>query len=325
MELDSEDRKILHALDFNSRQSISRIAKRTKLSRDIVTYRMKKLEQNGIISKYHTIIDISKFGYAAYKNFIRLTNISEEKEKEFLEWVVRNPKAVYSARYDGMFDIVVSLWARNIKELSQSIREMENLFGEYMDERVMAPIVKGEYKVRDYLLGKERYTKRAVFFGSVPDYVELDDADYGILLELGKDARAKVVDIAEKLSVSADTVFRKIKNMEKLGVIQNYNIVPNEEKYPFQHYKILISVKRANDESEKKLVRFCRESIYVWYFCTTFGHWDFEIDMEVPTREHFREFLREMKLELSDVIKNYSVLSAYKTNKYNFFPSKPFG
>ncbi len=323
MKLDSEDRKILHALDFNSRQSISRIAKRTKLSRDIVAYRMRKLEQNGVISKYHAIIDISKFGYAAYKNFIRLTNISQEKEKEFLEWVIENPKVVYSASYDGMFDVVVSTWARNIKELSQNIREMENLFGDYIDEMVIAPIVKGEYKVRDYLLGKETYTKRAVFFGSALEYAELDETDYGILLELGKDARAKVVDIAEKLSVSADTVFRKIRDMEKVGVIQNYNIVPNEENYPFEHYKILVSVKRANDENEKKLVRFCRESVYVWYFCTTFGHWDFEIDLDVPARENFREFLRDMKLELSGIVKDYTVLTTYKTNKYNFFPSKP--
>ncbi|MBS3097487.1 AsnC family transcriptional regulator, partial [Candidatus Woesearchaeota archaeon] len=316
-------RKILHELDFNSRQPVSAIAKKLKLSRDIVTYRMKKFEEDRLLLKYYAIIDIAKLGYAAHKQFIRFQNITEKKEEEFVEYIKENPNVVYSASYDGKFDIVVSVWAKNVEELAATLKEMDLKFGYCIAERQMATIIRGEYCVRDYLVDKRSFTKRKYSFGSTPKPVKIDEINKKILLELGKDARTSSVEIAGKLKLSADAVYKRIRKLEDSGVVQSYNIVPNEEICPFTHYKILISLHNLDGEKEIRLNEYCRSQSNIWYFCSCLGPWNFEIDLDIDTAERFRNFLREFKINFSDIIKDYTVMVVYKTNKYNFCPSTP--
>ena len=151
----------------------------------------------------------------------------------------------------------------------------------------------------------------------------MDEINKKILLELGKDARTSSVDIANKLNLSADAIYNRIKKLEDSGVIQNYNIVPNEENYPFTHYKILMSLHNLNEEEERKLQEYCRTRQNIWYFCTILGPWNFEIDLDVESKEQFRSILRDIKINFSDIIKDYTVMTVFRTNKYNFCPSIP--
>ncbi|MDD5191684.1 MAG: winged helix-turn-helix transcriptional regulator [Candidatus Nanoarchaeia archaeon] len=317
--LDLTDRKILHELDFDSRQPVSAIARKLKLSRDIINYRMGKFLKEGPLSKYFTIIDISKLGYAIHKNFIRFQNITEKKEQEFIEYIQKNPNAVYSASYDGKFDVVVSIWAKNIEELAGHLKEINSRFGNFIAERQMASIIKGEYCIRNYLL-ENKPAKRQSFFGSVPKAVRINETDKKILLELGKDARVSAVEIAGRLNLSADAVSKKIKKLRQMGIIQGYNIVPDEKNYPFTHYKILVSFHNPDEKKQTEFENYCRSSRNIWYFCTALGPWDFEIDLDAGSNEEFRNILRNFKLNFSNMIRDYTVLTAYKTNKYNFYP-----
>ncbi len=321
--LDLTDRKILHELDFNARQPISQIAKKLHLSRDIVSYRMKKFVEEHLLLKYYAIIDIARLGYAAHKQFFRFQHMNEQKEEEFISFIQNHPNVVYSASYDGAFDCVVSIWAKNITDLAVTLKEIDQKFGSYLGERQMAIIIRGEYCVRDYLTGKKTYTKRKYFFGSLPIPAKLDIIDKKILIAFGKDARISASVLANIFKLSADTIYQRIKKLEKTGILQNYNIVPDEEYYLFTHYKLLISLHNLEEKKEKQLHEYCRQQKNVWYFCTTLGLWNFEIDGDFATKEDFRGFLREIKSHFSDIFKDYTILTCYKTHKYNFCPSLP--
>ena len=97
----------------------------------------------------------------------------------------------------------------------------------------------------------------------------------------------------------------------------------DERGYPFTHYKLLISFKNITGQKEKSFEQYCRENKNIWYFCSCLGHWDFEIDMDTNGPDEFRENLREMKIEFSEIIKDYNVMIVHRTNKYNFCPSMP--
>ena len=60
VELDLLDKKILFELDLNSRQSNQEIARKVRSSKEVVSYRIKKLEENKVIFKYLTILDPAK-------------------------------------------------------------------------------------------------------------------------------------------------------------------------------------------------------------------------------------------------------------------------
>ena len=61
--LDLKDRKILHQLDMDSRQSFRSIGRKVGLSKDVVASRVKKLQELGIIDRFYTEIDLFKLGY----------------------------------------------------------------------------------------------------------------------------------------------------------------------------------------------------------------------------------------------------------------------
>ena len=60
VKLDSKDKKILEQLQKNARLSIAEIAKNTKLPRDVVVYRIKKLEKNKSTKKKYNTLKIRK-------------------------------------------------------------------------------------------------------------------------------------------------------------------------------------------------------------------------------------------------------------------------
>lgn len=79
--LDEKDRKILAELDKNARTTDSEIAKRIRLSKQVVHYRIKNLMQREIVTSFYTAVDVGKLGYDSYYVYLQLAQISEEDRK----------------------------------------------------------------------------------------------------------------------------------------------------------------------------------------------------------------------------------------------------
>src|SRR3989338_10205708 len=150
--LDLKDRKILFELDYNSRQPNSIIAKKTGLSKQAVGFRIKRIMKEELITSFYSIIDISKLGFTANKNYIRLQNMDKKTEEAMIKYFKENGDTVWAASCDGRFDIIVSFWAKNMAYLTNVLLDFQKRFGEYILERQLATIIYGEYFVRDYLI-----------------------------------------------------------------------------------------------------------------------------------------------------------------------------
>ena len=56
--IDKIDRKILYALDLDSKQSLNSLGKKVGLGKETLFYRIKNLQERGIIDKFVTIINV---------------------------------------------------------------------------------------------------------------------------------------------------------------------------------------------------------------------------------------------------------------------------
>ena len=320
--LDVKDRKILYELDINSRQSNSEIAKKVGLSKQVVGFRIKRLIKEKIISFFYSVIDISKLGFTVHKNFLRLQNLDRGKEKELIDFLINHPNVVWVASCDGKFDLAFGTWAKDMAFLDKTITELNKKFGEYIAERQIATIIRGDYFIRDYLISREKPSPyRESFFGAVPAPVKMDKNDWEILVLLGKNSRITAVDISKEVKLSVDAIAERIKKLEKSGVIKHYNIVPNESKFPFLHYKVLIGFRNISEDKERSIREYCRTNPNVVYIVKSLGPWEFEIDLEVESAEKFREVMMNIKTMFNDLLKDYSTLHIYQVHKYNFCPS----
>ena len=320
--LDVKDRKILYELDVSSRQTNSEIAKKVGLSKQVVGFRIKRLIEEKIISFFYSVIDISKLGFTVHKNFLRLQNLDREKEKELIDFLVNHPNIVWVASCDGRFDLAFGTWAKDMAFLDKTITELNKKFGKYIAERQIATIIRGDYFIRDYLIKREKPSPyRESFFGAVPAPVKMDRNDWEILVLLSKNSRITAVDISKKVKLSVDAIAKRIKKLEKSGVIKHYNIVPNEAKFPYLHYKVLIGFRNISEDRERSIREYCRNNPNIVYIVKSLGQWEFEVDLEVESTEQFREIMMDIKTKFNDILKDYSALHIYQAHKYNFCPS----
>jgi DNA-binding Lrp family transcriptional regulator len=309
----------------NSRQANSEIARKVGLSKQVVGFRIKRLEKAGLISFFYSVIDISKLGFTIHKIFLRLQNLDSGKERELIDYLIGHPNVVWVASCDGRFDLAFGTWAKDMEFLDRTITELNKKFGQYVEERRIATIIRGDYFVRDYLVSKETPSAyRESFFGAVPAPVKMDENDWKILAMLGKRSRITAVDIHQEVKLSVDAIAKRIRKLEKSGVIKHYNIVPNETKFPYLHYKVLIGFRNITEERERSLREYCRTNKNIYYIVKSLGPWEFEIDMEVESATQFREIMMDIKTRFNDILKDHSALNVYKVHKYNFCPSIQF-
>tara|TARA_Y100000310_G_C20677691_1_gene814046 strand:- start:1958 stop:2932 length:975 start_codon:yes stop_codon:yes gene_type:complete len=318
--LDIKNKKILHSLDINSRQTNSQIAKRVGLSKQLVGQRLRKIQE--VVSSYYTVIDVSKLGFTIHKSFLSLQNLDHEKEKKMITFLKAHPDVVWIASCEGKYDLAFGTWAKDIEYLDKTLKGVSKKFGKHISERQIATIIKGFYFIRDYLVKKNKPSSfRKSFFGAVPNKAKVDMKDWKILHQIANNPRFSIINLAKKVKLSPDSIRNRIKKMESAGIIKHYNFVPNEETYPFLHYKLLLGLRNLVPEDEKRLIEYCRKNQNIVYTVKALGPWEFEIDLEVESTKQFREIMMNIKTEFKDIIKEYSTLHIYKVHKYNFCPS----
>lgn len=146
IEIDDKDRKIIAQLQLNARQTITEIAKKTKLPRDVVKYRIKILEQSGVIRNYHALINTSLLGFNlyAYVGF-SLLNIEPEEEKEFVSYLTSQKNITYVSKTASKYDFIIGICARDYIEFNEILTNIRKRFGKIIKEFDSAPIIK-DYK-----------------------------------------------------------------------------------------------------------------------------------------------------------------------------------
>ncbi len=125
--MDKINKKLLGILQDNGRESLTKIARTLNLSIDSTHKRMKKLKQEGIISKYSIYIDPKRIGYELVANVqIKLNNISENELTETIAFLKTHPNVIELIQTLGEFDMTCVLIAKNTFDLEEISREIRN-------------------------------------------------------------------------------------------------------------------------------------------------------------------------------------------------------
>lgn len=144
--LDSKDKKIIEQLQKNCRQTIAEIAKLTKLPRDLVVYRIKKLEQNKVIRQHHTMLNPSRLGYPLYVYvFFSCYNLKPDEEIKFIDYLRFNKNIIYIAKNSGEFDFTIGVCSKDYSEFDNLLRQIRQKFPDAIKDIKVTPIIQ-EYK-----------------------------------------------------------------------------------------------------------------------------------------------------------------------------------
>jgi len=146
VKLDSKDKRILEQLQKNARLSIAQISKNTKLPRDVVVYRIKKLEKLKVIRAHHTLLNPQKLGYPLYVYVLfSCYNASPEKERKFVNYLTSHKQIIYVAKNSGQFDFTIGVCAKDYLNFDNIIRDIRQRFADLIKNIISLPTIQ-EYK-----------------------------------------------------------------------------------------------------------------------------------------------------------------------------------
>lgn len=111
--MDSVDKDILMHLQGDARLSMTSIGKLIGLSQPAVTERVKRLEEQGIISEYRTAVSNDKIG----KPTVAFILFRTTQCLNFVEYCENTPKVVECHRISGEYNYLIKVVVESTKEL----------------------------------------------------------------------------------------------------------------------------------------------------------------------------------------------------------------
>jgi len=142
--LDEIDKKILGILLQNGRIKTIDLAKKAGVSVDIVSGRMKRMEQSGIIVKYYAVIDYNKLGMEFYKSFLYFESFSPEDEKRLYEICKQDPNIIHIVRQITPWDIELEVMVKDYLQYNRIINKIKEAFPESL-RNVESAIMSEDY------------------------------------------------------------------------------------------------------------------------------------------------------------------------------------
>jgi DNA-binding Lrp family transcriptional regulator len=319
--IDLKDRKIIYQLSLDARQNCSVIAKKVGLSPQAVEYKIKRLEALGVIKGYYTCIDISKIGYSIFKIYIKLQNLDEEKEKNMLEDLEQNPNITWVALCDGMWDLYLVIWAKNVFQFNGIFNDINNKYSFYISKKSIIANTGVLQFMRKYLAPSEKdrdYT--TVKWAGEISQISLDKVDFQILLLISQNARMQDTMIAQKLKISRKVVSYRIKKMIGDKIIYGFKPFLNGDLLNFKTYKVLLTIQNIDQKKEKELIAFLNNHPIVNEVVFCIGNWEIELDIESPSIDANHDLIRELRHRFTNVIRDAEILLIYKSFKYDYLP-----
>jgi len=317
--IDLKDRKILYELDLNCRQSNAQIGKKVGLGRDVVGYRIKKMEDEGIINNYWTFIDTFRLGYNVFRIYINFQYVTPKIKEEIIKYFVdyKNSWVVFSAK--SPIDLVVVMWVKDIFEFCQFWEKTLDLYEDYFSEYHTSIYYGSVVYKKSFLLPEILDSNRIISemrCGGKP--VEIDEIDYKLLNEIAVNARAPLLELAEKLGCSSQTINYRIKNLVKSGVIKGFRVDLDLSALGLQHYKVDIYLK--DHKLKRPILKYLGDKPYIEFMNFAHGWADIEPEFVVNSFNELLKILDEINTKFSGVIKKQSFFITEKLYKLRCLP-----
>src|SRR3989338_3562925 len=114
------DRKIIYELDKQSNLRLSELAKRIQRSKPFILYRMKRLEQEGVITGYNAIIDMAKLGYFSFRIYLKMRQMTDAEGHALVEFIKKNCPQVWTiTSMHEKWDYALFLGVKTMMEFHQ--------------------------------------------------------------------------------------------------------------------------------------------------------------------------------------------------------------
>lgn len=320
IKLDSKDRRILYELDVDSRQTVTQIGAKIDQSKEVVSYRMRKLKKRGIIKNYYTVIDASKLGYVSLRIYLIYQHVTPEIEKEITDYFIKNKYTWLVCSLKGTYDLDVIVWVKEINDFHSFWMKTLQKYRKYFQKQVFS-IYSQSFTYRNSFLLLDEYKKAD---RGIPEIVGggkrvvIDDLEFQILKLLVEDARITTKKIAKKLNSTAITIGKRMEKLTRLDVIQGFRVNINFSKLDYHFYKAEITL--SNYKKREDIIKYITLNPHLTMIDESAGIADLEVDFIVENVNQFYQIMEDLITKFPNAIQNYTYYYVSKIHKLKYIP-----
>ena len=296
--LDKIDMRILYELDKNARIPDTRLAKLVRRSKESVRYRIKKLQEQGIIKGFTTWIDPTRLGFLGVKMYVNLAN-KPEKKKEFIDFVKKDKRLFWLGIAEGAWNAGLTYFVKDNREFFELKNELFSKFKDLiLESHTGVPL---DVKVCDKTFLYETETDWKTLFDILEQY-QLEPIEKNMLKELFNNSRINIVDIAKKHNSTVDIVRNRIKKLKEKKVIFRYHAEIDFNKLGYEFFKTFFYFKNLTKEDEKRLLEYCRQNPKIIHLVRLISPWDIELEIMCESYLDYNEIISKLTQEFSEII-----------------------
>lgn len=319
VKLTVKDRRILGELFQNARAPFSVIAKKVRLSKESVNYRVKRLFESGLLVGFNTVLDVRKLGWEMFFVYVRLRNIDFKQENTILEFLKAHPNVAQLFKCVGNYDVIVKVFVRHAADVDVLMKDVEARFVGNIDQYDIDYIVEEAAVPFTFLYDVGRKQLQYLVRGE-SGKVDVSRMEFNILKQLAKEARKSLADIAVSVGTARDNVKYHMKRLEKTGVILKYRPDALPKMLGYNWHFLILKTGKLDDKTNRALEGFLLNHPNVTYFYRTVRNSDVQIELRAKTTEKLNEMLMELRGILKAVLRRVDVLTILHEHKYTYVP-----
>ncbi|MEK6952563.1 MAG: winged helix-turn-helix transcriptional regulator, partial [Nanoarchaeota archaeon] len=212
----------------------------------------------GLIKKFFTVFNYSKFGYKTVA-IILLKFAKPKYIIEFYEKLEKDKFWISKGLVNNKYDLFIQGVFKSEEEINKYVFNLIEKNNEIIsDYLIIKPYFVELYPLK--FLGK---TGGSFVMLEQGKGINLDEKDKKILKILQDNGRVKLVEIANKTGISAELALYKIKKLQNEKAILGSRIWFDMEKLGYFYSIVVIDLKNFSEKNQKKLKEFANDSKYV--------------------------------------------------------------
>src|SRR3989338_176147 len=309
--LDEIDRKILEKLDENARSTPTQIAVWLGESKQLVSYRIRKMIDRGIIDLVSAIIESANLGYFHCQIYLKLSGSRNTAD------IMNKLAAIPSLHWEAMspsYDLIIFFLARTINECLDTYQNILNTFSGQISAKDILISGKTYYLNHRYITG----AKPIVSINAVPKKViELKKRDLDIINSIKENGRIQINNIAKKITLSPFTIKQRIAYLRRKGVIKAFKLRLNDPLLGYKHYMALISLPTKSIRRKEAVIRELISSSASTRIIESIGTWDIEVDFILEKNILPKEWLSKILFKAESPNIRYKIIRIEKVLHVN--------
>ncbi|MEK6954256.1 MAG: Lrp/AsnC family transcriptional regulator [Candidatus Micrarchaeota archaeon] len=318
--LDQKDRRLLAGLDRNARSPTSLLAKKVALSKQAAAYRLERLQKNGVISGFLTIINLPLLGYTGFQLYLKLRSAPRKKEEALVTYALNHPRVIWGIRCTGSWDFLILFAEHSVKEFDSDLKALMREFSPFIATTAFSVYTSWRHLNHKYITGEEPAIR---FLRESKTAEPIDELDRKILSIISTNCRASLLELAARTKIPASTVAYRLKELQKRRIIVGFMPHLDFNKTGYQYFHVILKLRpNVTDERKSQFLRFFEFHPNIVYIEECFGEADLELEAHFRNAIELREFLVGIRGRFGEALESDESVLAFDVIKYNYFPFK---